>query len=117
MPVPRYEKGHLLKPLNQSKVDWLQAHWWSGQPIDLADIPTHCKERSLRSIAPGNLVEDSIVDEYCKLVMERDRMYYSQSEEAARFLLYESMVCSIDDIISYQKEESFKENGQRMGTV
>ncbi|XP_063945818.1 uncharacterized protein LOC135151355 [Daucus carota subsp. sativus] len=85
MPVPRYEKGHLLKPLNQSKVDWLQAHWWSGQPIDLADIPTHCKERSLRSIAPGNLVEDSIVDEYCKLVMERDRMYYSQSEKAARF--------------------------------
>lgn len=83
MPVPRYEKGHLLKPLNQSKVDWLQAHWWSGQPIDLADIPTHCKERSLRSIAPGNLVEDSIVDEYCKLVMERDRMYYSQSEKAA----------------------------------
>ncbi|KAL1815577.1 hypothetical protein ACET3Z_018151 [Daucus carota] len=26
----QYVKGHPLKPLNQTKVDWLKTHWWSG---------------------------------------------------------------------------------------
>ena len=48
-------------------------------------MPTHYNQLSLKSIEPGNLVKDSIVDEYCKLLMERDKMYYSQSEKAAKF--------------------------------
>ena len=69
MLVPQYENGHLLKPLNQSKVDWLRAHWWNGEPIDKVDMPSFCNQRSIKSIELGNLVEDSIVDEYYKLLI------------------------------------------------
>ena len=81
----QYVKGHPLKPLNQTKVDWLKTHWWSGGPIEKDDLPQFCSEASVRSLEPGNLVEDSIIDEYCKLLETRELMLYIDSDTAASY--------------------------------
>ena len=78
-------EGTSSQALNQTKVDWLKTHWWSGGPIEKADLPQFCSEASVRSLEPGNLVEDSIIDEYCKLLKTRELMLYIDSDTVASY--------------------------------
>ncbi|XP_074369105.1 ubiquitin-like-specific protease ESD4 [Apium graveolens] len=93
----------LTRPIKNQKIDWIFTHWWAGDlPYVFerhTDITMFLSKKQVQTLAPGNELEDDVVNAYMELVRLQERYMWQNGDLyfpakrffiAPSFLMYQS---------------------------